>query len=113
MNDFNYELPKSRTQTLWCNEETPSIEDTSYVVMDVSLQRERLRPIQEMVDELNAFYQEESGDTGTWTNLSEFLLELLLEKSEEVDAFDKDEILSRERSRIENHPLCNPPEGRV
>ncbi len=105
MNYLNYELPKSRTQTLWCNEETPSIEDTSYVVMDVSLQRERLRPMQELVDELNDYYREELGETEDWTSLSEFLLQLLLEKSDEVDAFDRDEILSKEKSRMENSPI--------
>mgnify|MGYP001320491545 CR=1 FL=1 len=105
MNNADWILSKSRTQTLWCNEKTPSIEDTSYVVMDVSFQRERLRPMQELVDELNDYYREELGETEGWTSLSEFLLQLLLEKSEEVDAFDRDEILTREKSRMENSPI--------
>jgi len=105
MNNLNFEFPKSRTQTLWCNEETPSIEDTSFLVMDVSLVRERLRPMQELVDELNDYYQEELGETETWTSLSEFLLQLLLEKCEEVEYLEKDEILSREKSRMEDNPI--------
>ena len=78
--------------------------DTTFLVMDVSRVLERLRPMEDIVEELNDYYQEELGETNKWTNLAEFLLQLLLEKTEEVDASDKNGILSREKSRMENNP---------